>query len=197
MWTAEAGGNTEGGREETESAVEAHPYIPTLHLRLAGSTGSLEVEAEGTGPRVLVSVPGYGACRHDLALAGDAGGTVCSAQYHEEQGAAPASVLSAPQGTSRQPPPLTPNLVRLQQAWGPSPGIASKERSSQAAGTPRASSPEVLPGAPSTPTLSLPGKKCTYGIKCKFYHPESRTRHSWRWPTSSTCPDAGLAGRGR
>lgn len=98
---------------------------------------------------------------------------MCSAQYHEEQGAAPASVLSAPQGTSRQPPPLTPNLVRLQQAWGPSPQESPTRKAARGCRDPTG----ILTGGltrrpPSTPTLSLPGKKCTYGIKCKFYHPE-------------------------
>lgn len=54
------------------------------------------------------------------------------------------------------------------------PGIANKTGGARQPlpgphGSPHSRSHQSLP---STPTLSLPGKKCTYGIKCKFYHPE-------------------------
>lgn len=100
-----------------------------------------------------------------------------------------------PQGTSRQPPPLTPNLVRLQQAWGSLPQERQQERLLAADPT------GILTGGltrrpHSTPTLSLPGKKCTYGIKCKFYHPE-RPHQAQLAVADEPAPDAGLAGRGR
>eukprot|EP00069_Balaena_mysticetus_P019600 bmy_02556T0 len=78
------------------------------------------------------------------------------------------------------PPRPAPNLTSLQQPRRPSRRNLQRERprgAGTARTTPGLPTQGLSPGALSPCPPPLPGKKCTYGIKCKFYHPE-RPHHA-------------------
>lgn len=117
-----------------------------------------------------------GSSQADTLLA-DPGGYCAQSLYPREAGAAPCASLLRPgplHPTSPCPDPANSASRAL--------SVSNVPGASRGAGTAPAPGTQPLPPAPGlTPRpLSprpLPGKKCTYGIKCKFYHPE-RPHHT-------------------